>query len=166
MYGTPYIHTPTGLVERGVRTIKNYMLANMSEGKSLGKALDNALHVMRMKKHSVLKKSPFEMHYGRKPRSEVNNLLGLDPNLNITQIDNIISEKPDTIPIYTFNGDGGSTDQLIMRSQKKQKKLVSERFPFYFLEKKHSKGKFESAYSNKTTKSGSGNKAYHNHGEW
>ena len=29
IYGTPYIHTPTGLVERGIRSIKDNMIANL-----------------------------------------------------------------------------------------------------------------------------------------
>ena len=29
IYGTPYIHTPTGLVERGVRTLKENLLTNI-----------------------------------------------------------------------------------------------------------------------------------------
>ena len=29
IYGTPYIHTPTGLVERGIRTLKEYLGTNL-----------------------------------------------------------------------------------------------------------------------------------------
>ena len=32
LYGTPYIHTPTGLVERGIRTLKEYLRTNLEEG--------------------------------------------------------------------------------------------------------------------------------------
>ena len=47
IYGTPYIHTPTGLVERGVRTLKETMLTNIKAGEKFNKALDIALNVMR-----------------------------------------------------------------------------------------------------------------------
>ena len=39
IYGTPHLHTPTGLVERGVRTLKNYILANIHDGLGISKAL-------------------------------------------------------------------------------------------------------------------------------
>ena len=29
IYGTPYIHTPTGLVERGIKTLKDYLRTNL-----------------------------------------------------------------------------------------------------------------------------------------
>ena len=37
IYGTPYIHTPTGLVERGVRTLKENLLTNIKAGERFGK---------------------------------------------------------------------------------------------------------------------------------
>ena len=53
IYGTPYIRTPTGLVER-VRTLKENLLTNIKDGKPFGKALDLALHVMRTTPHTRL----------------------------------------------------------------------------------------------------------------
>ena len=55
----------TGLVERGVRTLKEIVLTNVKAGKSFGKALDMALGVMRKTPHTRLNKSAFELHYGR-----------------------------------------------------------------------------------------------------
>ena len=78
IYGTPYIHTPTGLVERGVRTLKENLLTNIKAGERFGKALDISLDVMRKTPHTRLKKSAFELHYGRKPNTEISNLLNLD----------------------------------------------------------------------------------------
>ena len=46
IYGTPYIHNPTGLVER-VQTVKENRVTNSKAGKPFGKALDLALNVMR-----------------------------------------------------------------------------------------------------------------------
>ena len=51
IYGKPYIHTPTGLVERGVRTLKEILLTNVRADESFGKALDMALDEMR--KHPI-----------------------------------------------------------------------------------------------------------------
>ena len=54
VYGTPCIHTPTGLAERGVRTLKENLLTNIKAGDSFGKALDLALGVMRTTPHTRL----------------------------------------------------------------------------------------------------------------
>ena len=37
VYGTPYIHTPTGLFERGVRTLKETLLTNVNAGEKSAK---------------------------------------------------------------------------------------------------------------------------------
>ena len=60
IYGTPYIHTPTGLVERGVRTLKENLLTNIKAGEQYGKALDISLDVMRKTPHTGLQKYAFE----------------------------------------------------------------------------------------------------------
>ena len=78
IYGTPYIHTPTGLVEGGVRTLKETLLTNIKAGDKFGKALDIALEIMRKTPHTRLKKSAFELHYGREPNTEISNMLNLD----------------------------------------------------------------------------------------
>ena len=46
------------------------------------KALDIALDVMR----KTLNKSAFELHYGRKPNTEISNLLNLDTLKKITDV--------------------------------------------------------------------------------
>ena len=47
IYGTPYIHTPTGLVERGIKTLKDYLRTNLEEGYVINEALSCSLKVMR-----------------------------------------------------------------------------------------------------------------------
>ena len=145
IYGTPYIHTTTGLVERGVRTLKENLLTNIKAGERLGKALDLSLDVMRKTPHTKLKKSAFELHYGRKPNTEITNLLNSDNLKNLTK-DSILA-KPDTLQVYSFSGVGGVSGQLPMKTRKNDKGVSNQ--PFLFLEKKHQKSKFESAYSNK-----------------
>ena len=58
IYGTPYIHTPTGLVERGVRTLTETLFTNIKAGETPSKALDIALDVMRKTPHTRLKNLP------------------------------------------------------------------------------------------------------------
>ena len=131
IYGTPYIHTPTGLVERGVRILKDNLLTNIKAGERFGKALDLSLDVMRKTPHTKLKKSAFELHYGRKPNTEISNLLNLDNLKNLTK--NSISAKPDTLQVYSFSGVGGASDQLTMKTRKNDKGVSNQ--PFLFLEK-------------------------------
>ena len=57
---------------------------------------------------------------------------------------NYISAKPDTVQVYSFNGQGGQSDLLPMKAPRKTKEAVSN-YPFQFLERKINKGKFESA---------------------
>ena len=144
IYGTPYIHNPTGLVERGVRTLKENLLTNIKDGKPFGKALDLALNVMRTTPHTRLRKSAFELHFGREPNTEWSNMLKLDKTKSITN--NFISARPDTLQVYTVSGEGGSSDHLPMKQKRKGAKTVSK-YPFQFFERKNQKGKFESPYS-------------------
>ena len=144
IYGTPYIHTPTGLVERGIRTLKEYLRKNLEEGYNINEALSRSLNVMRTTVHSSIKETPFERHYGRKPRMEIHNYLNISPNKHYN-----VSARPETLQVYTFTNGNGAYDQLVMKAPRKLKEDVSNKFPYLFLEKKQSKEKFESAYENK-----------------
>ena len=75
IYGTPYIHSSTALVERGVGTLKENLLTNNKAGESFGKALDLAFGVMRTTPYTRLKKSAFELKFGREPNTELSNML-------------------------------------------------------------------------------------------
>ena len=134
IYGTPYIHTPTGLVERGVRTLEENLLTKLKAGERFGKALDMSLDVMRKTPHTRLKKSAFELHYGRKPNTEISNLLNLDEIEKLTK--RSVSAKPDTLQVYFFSGAGGVSDQLPMKPKKGEKGVSN--YSFSFLEKKTS----------------------------
>ena len=68
----------------------------------------------------------------------------LDKTKSITN--NFISARPDTLQVYTFSGEGGSSDHLPMKQKRKGAKTVSK-YPFQFFERKNQKGKFESPYS-------------------
>ena len=82
IYGTPYIHTATGLVERGIKTLKDLMRTNLEDNCNLNEALYRSLMVMRTTIHSKMKESPFERHYGRKPRTELTSYLKLPTDNN------------------------------------------------------------------------------------
>ena len=141
IYGTPYIHTATGLVERGIKTLKDLMRTNLEDKCNLNDALYQSLMVMRMTIHSKTKETPFERHYGRKPRTELTSYLNLPTDKN-----DYASAQPETLQVYSFNNGRGGYDQLIMKSPRQLKCDVSNNLPYKFLEKKQNKNKFESEY--------------------
>ena len=100
---------------------------------------------MRKMPHTRLKKSAFELHYGRKPNTEISNLLNLDEIEKLPK--RSVLAKPDTLQVFSFGGAGGVSNQLPMKP-KKSTKGVSNYPPFIF-RKKNQRNKFESAYSDK-----------------
>ena len=99
--------------------MKKNLLTNIKAGERFGKALDISLDVMRKTPHTRLKKSAFELHYGRKPNTEISNLLNLDEIEKLTK--RSVSAKPDTLQVYSFSGAGGVSDQLPMKTKKSSK---------------------------------------------
>ena len=99
---------------------------------------------MRTTPHTRLRKSAFEPHSGREPKTEWSNMLKLDTTKSITN--DFISARPDTLQVYTFSGEGGSYDHLPMKQKRKGAKTVSK-YLFQFFEQKIQKEKFESPYS-------------------
>ena len=127
-YGTPYILSPAGSVERAVKTLKETLLTNIKSGERFGRALDMSLDEMRKTPCTRLKQSGFELQYDRKPNTEMINLLNLDKIEKLTK--RSVSAKPDTLQIYSFSGAGGVSDQLPLKP-KKNTKEVSLVTPFY-----------------------------------
>ena len=63
-YGTPNLHTGTGLVERTIQSLKNLTKTNLEETQNLRESLNKALYVLRFTTLSEIKKTPFELHFG------------------------------------------------------------------------------------------------------
>ena len=74
-YCTPRIHTGNGTAERAIQTLKNLVIAKMEDGENLTESVNRALRVMRFTVHTGLKKTPSELHHGRKPRTELTNIV-------------------------------------------------------------------------------------------
>ena len=87
---------------------------------------------MRTTVHSSIKETPFERHYGRKPRTELNKHLSESQNHKT----NVVSAQPDTLQVYSFSNNEGHYDQLVMKASRKLKEDVSNKFSNLFLEKK------------------------------
>ena len=100
---------------------------------------------MRTIPHTRLKKSAFELHFGREPNTELSNKLKLNEIKKLTK-KCFFSAKPETLQVYTFSGEGGSSDHLPMKQKRKSTKTVSKCL-FHSFERKNTKIKFESPYS-------------------
>ena len=74
-YSTPRVHTGTGAVERAIQTLKNLIIANLEDNTCLTECVNRALNVMRFTIHTGLKTTPFELHHGPKPRTELTNII-------------------------------------------------------------------------------------------
>ena len=59
IFETPYILTPTGLVERGVRTLEENLLTNIKPGERFSISLGLSLEVMKKTPQARLKKVRF-----------------------------------------------------------------------------------------------------------
>ena len=90
-----------------------------------------SLEVMRETPSTKLRKSAFELYYGRKPNTEISNLLKLDMLEKLTK--GSVLAKPDTLRAYSFNGAGGVSEQLPMKPKKSAKGVSN--YLFLFLEK-------------------------------
>ena len=106
-YGTPNLHTGTGLVERTIQSLKNLTKTNLEETQNLRESLNKALFVLRFTTHSEIKKTTFELHFGREPGTKLSNLK------------NSISVNSKDLSIYiTRNSVDEITDHLVMSKKK------------------------------------------------
>ena len=166
-YGRPNLHTGTGLVERTIQSLKNLTKTNLEETQNLRESLNKALYILRFTTHSEIKKTLFELHFGREPGTKLSNLK------------NAISVNSKDLSAYiTRNSAGEITDHLVMSKKKtndpkyrrgmtftqKQKpsntvsKGKNTNYPFTFFEKTHTKCSLGSKFKNKPLIAVSGTK--------
>ena len=107
IYGTTNLHTGTGLVERTIQSLKNLILTNLEDELNLRESINRALYVLRFTKHSETKKTPFEIQFGRAPRTRLTNLK------------NAVSVDSKDLSVYiTQDRAGEITDHLVMSKKK------------------------------------------------
>ena len=157
------MHTGNGTVERAIQTMKNLILANMEDGKKLTESVNRALRVMRFTLHTGLKKTPFELHHGQKPKTELSNIIkdGKSFLSNWSDISISAPNRP-KIPIYVGrDADGEITNHIALaRTKTEERQLAAEtkspkkrnsvRYPFKFLEKRHNRKSLEGIFQSKT----------------
>ena len=139
---TPKLHTGTGLVERTIRTIKSLTRANLEDDLTFEESVNKAIKTIRQTQHSTLKMTPFQLHYGRKPRTPITNLIG-QPNCLLTNwkktLTNYILAQPAELQVFTIHdSDGELADYLILNESRKKGRSVSDSFKSYqFFEKEN-----------------------------
>ena len=151
-YCTPRLHTGNGAVERAIQTLKILMLTNLEEGIELNESINRALRVMRFTIHTGLKRTPFELHRRRKPRTELTNIVK-NGKTYLSDWSEISISEPNKPKITIYVGreaDGENTNHIIMAKTKAEEKQANEgpkspkkkssvRYPFQFVEKNHNK---------------------------
>ena len=118
------MHTGIGVVERSIQTLKNLIITNLEDGKNVTESLNRALRVMRFTIHTVLKSTPFELHHGRKPRTELTNIIkdGKTFLSNWSEM-NIFAPSRPKIPILVGrDADGEITNHIIMARNKTEER--------------------------------------------
>ena len=139
---TPNLHTGTGQVERTIRTIKSLTRANMADGLTFEEKVNLAIKTIRQTPHSKLNMTPFQIHFGRKPRTAITNLIGrpecLLSNWKKT-FPNYVLAQPTELQMFTINdSEGEMADYMILNDSKKRARSVSREFKQYqFFEKEN-----------------------------
>ena len=127
-YCTPRLHTGNGAVERAIQTLKKLMLTNLEEGIELNESINRELRVMRFTIHTGLKRTPFELHHGRKPRTELPNIVkdGKTYLSDWSEISISARNKPKILIYVGRDADGEITNHIIMAKTKAEEKQANE----------------------------------------
>ena len=127
-YCTPRMHTGNGVVERAIQTIKNLIIAKMEDGLCLTESVNRSLRVMRFTIHTGLEITPFELYHGRKPRTELTNIVK-DGKTYLSNWSEMPISAPDRpkFPIYVGrDAEGEITNHIVMAKTKTGEKQSGE----------------------------------------
>ena len=96
------------VVERAIQTLKNLKVANMEDNFCLTECVNRALHVMRFTIHTGQEITPFELHHGRKSRTELTNVMKTGKSFlsNFSKMSILANSRP-KIPIYVTRKEDG-----------------------------------------------------------
>ena len=126
-YITPRLHTGTGVVERAIQTLKILIIANMEDNKCLTECVTRAVNVMRFTLHTGLKITPFELQHGRKPRTELTNVMKTGKSF-LSNWSEMFSpaDNRTKLPVYvTGNGDGKVSNHIQMARTKTEEEVMA-----------------------------------------
>ena len=100
----------------------------MEDGNNLTESVNQELRVMRFTVHTGLNKTPFELHHGRKPRTELTNIVKDGKTYSSDWSELYISApiRPKT-PIYVgCDANDEITNQIVMSLTKIEEKQQME----------------------------------------
>ena len=117
----------------------------MADGLTFEDSVQSAIKTIRETPHSRLKMTPFQKHFGRKPRTALTNLIG-KPDCLLSNwkrtITNYISAQPTELQVVIINdSDGEMADYLVLNEAKKRGRSVSRDFKSYQFYEKENKPK-------------------------
>ena len=118
-------------MERTIRSIKSLTRANITDGLTFEDSVQLAIKTLRQTPHTRLNTSPFQVHFGRKPRTAITNLIG-QPQCLLSNwkktLTNYISAQPTELQVFTINdSEGEMADYLILNDTRKRARSSSRR---------------------------------------
>ena len=121
-------HSGTGAVERAIQTIENLTVTNSKDNLSLTESVsvNRALKVRRFTIHTRSKLTTFELHHGKKPQTELTNLVN-DGESYLPDWSELsaLGGKTPKFPIYVSRDEEGDiTNSLLMARTKTEEKGV------------------------------------------
>ena len=69
------LHTGTGAVERAIQRLKNLINTHLEDKIGFTESVNRTPRITQFTTNTGLKVSPFELHHGRKPRTELTNIV-------------------------------------------------------------------------------------------
>ena len=127
-YWKPKMHTGNGVVERSIQIRKNLIITNPEDAKNLSENVNRALRVIRFTIQTGLKSTPFELHHGRKPRTELTNIIKDGKTFLSNWLEmNISAPSKPKIPVYVGRvADGEITNHIIMARKKTEERQLAK----------------------------------------
>ena len=118
------------MVERAIQTLKNLIIANPEDKIELNENINRVWRIVRFTIHTGLKVSPFELHHGRKPTTELTKIIKRNKSYLSDWTTLSILVPPKYIPIYVArNKKSEATDHIIMAKNTKTPCCASHRLP-------------------------------------
>ena len=117
-------HRGCGLVERTIQTIKRRLGVNLNENNNdLNKTIVGILESLRTSKQATTKKSPFELHFGRKPNTLMSNTIVKLSVLDKHNLERPLLSREDT------KSNHYSKDRLIVVEKRRSESEARPLFP-------------------------------------
>ena len=114
----------------------------MADGSIFEEIVNLAIKTIKQTPHSKLNMTPFQMHFGRKHRTAITNLIG-QPECLLSNwkktLTNYISAQSMELQMFTINdSEGEMADYIVLNDSRKRTRLVSREFEqFQFFEKEN-----------------------------